>query len=152
VTVVSPLIERALPGERLVEIPLPSESAAGEDVRNLKLTVIERSLTVSLTGAAFFEQEETTKQYKMLYKEKPQLTVTIRANGETLKTLPLTQSHLFEFTGLERGQEYEITLRSGRVMMDLRHETQTTLKVIATDTNPFLRVVLPLKGKQKTSI
>ena len=101
------------------------EITGKSDITDLKLTTIQQSQTVSVAGSVFFEGEESPKEHKRLYKEKPKLAVTIRAKSdsedEIQKVVQLTESHLFEFQGLIRGQEYEITAKSSKQMIDLRH-------------------------------
>lgn len=74
-TVDSEQVARTMPDSKLVEVTDKS------DIYDLVLTAIQKSPTVSISGSAFFEGEESTKMYKQLYKEKPLLQLTIQAKG-----------------------------------------------------------------------
>ena len=60
-------------------------------------------------------------------------------NQQPSKKLPasftqqLPSSHLFEFVGLKRGQDYELTVKSLKSALDTRHESQTTMTIKAAD-------------------
>jgi len=56
---------------------------------------------------------------------------------------------LFEFSELTRGQEYEITVKSSKLMVDRRHETSVTMTVTASgdDQASFTKIIVPLRNK-----
>ena len=71
-----------MPGEKLVMIELPTADIPNPDVIDLRFSAIEKSSTVSISGMAFFEGEETVKNHKKLYKEMPLLSIILNeVNG-----------------------------------------------------------------------
>ena len=57
------------------------------DVNDLKFVTIERPDTFSITGAAFFEGEESVKQNKSLYVDMPLLNVALHEQGNIIAKL-----------------------------------------------------------------
>ena len=106
---------------------------------------------MTVSGSAFFESEETTKVFKSLYKEAPMLTVYLHESGQSqpIKSMPLPVSHLFEFKDVPRGKPYDIVVKSGKPMVDRRHETQATVTLEAGQTNDdsFTKIIVPIKGR-----
>ena len=83
-------LSRVFPSNVPIEIAEPTESEPYPDVFGVRFTGIEQPSKVNVVGSAFFEREETTKQYKMLYRESPKLTATLYnhpSDGKPLKTL-----------------------------------------------------------------
>ena len=104
---------------------------------------------MSIAGTVFFEGEDTVKVNKMLYKENPLITVELyqKGNSKVMKTLSLPISHLFEFDGLMRGITYELVFKSGKPMVDMRHESTFTHLVESPDDDVFVKAIIPLRGK-----
>ena len=143
-------MSRVFPSNLPITIAQPSENQPYPDVHGINFTGIEQPNKITIAGSAFFEGEETPKQYKMLYKESPKLTATLfkhPMNDKPLKTVQVAASHTFEFTGLERDAQYEIHIKSMKSYMDTRHEQQTKIVITAAENLPFPKIILPLKGK-----
>jgi len=115
---------RIFPSEIPVTIPQPTKGEPYPDVHGIRFNGIEHSKSVSFVGSAFFEGEESAKDYKMLYRETPKLTATLYAyQDETpIKTVQLPATHLIEFSGLDWGKLYEVEIKSTRSYMDTRHD------------------------------
>lgn len=64
ISVESAQIDRALPVEKVVIIAPPSETNPNSDITNLRFAAIEKPKSVSISGVAFFEDEETVKKNK----------------------------------------------------------------------------------------
>ena len=82
ISVESTEIERALPGEKLIALE------AKADITDIRFSAIPKDSAVSITGAAFFEGEETVKVHRALYKELPKISVSLyeRVNGVNAKS------------------------------------------------------------------
>ena len=62
--------------------------------------------------------------------------------------MKLPESHLFEFSGLASGTDYELVIKSNKLMVDRRHEAVVTVPVDAVDDfDTFVKVIMPLRGK-----
>lgn len=131
-TVESTAVDRSLPGSQEVTIQAPSANQPNSDVTDLRFVAIERAKTMSVAGSAFFEGEESSKEYKALYKEVPLLTVTLYKSGSLVRSIQLPVSHLFEFKDVPRGTDYELVVKSNKPMVDRRHETQVTIPLEGT--------------------
>ena len=127
-------------------IASPTKDDPNSDILDLRFSAIEKQKSISISGVAFFEGEESPEKHKSLYKEMPHLSVSLFEVGNSVPLKVLSQlpvSHLFEFNGLSRSAEYEIVVKSSRTMVDRRHETSATVRV--EDFNNFLKVIVPLR-------
>ena len=132
-TVESDLVERVLPRSKTIGIEVPSNENPEPDVFNIRFNSIEKSPNIDISGSVFFEEDETPAQLKTLYKEDPNVSISIYEKGRTagppLKYQALPISHYFEFSNMPRGREYEIVLRASRPMVDRRHVSEVTYAV-----------------------
>ena len=71
ISVESTEVERVLPGEKLITLE------AKADITDIRFSAIPKGSAVSITGAAFFEGEETVKVHRTLYKELPKISVSL---------------------------------------------------------------------------
>ena len=148
ISVESSLLARTLPDTREITIDHPNEENQEPDVFDIRFASIERSAYVDISGSVFFEGEETTAQLETLYKEDPNVSIAIYDKGKTagspLKSQSLPISHYFEFSGMQRGRDYEIVFRADRPIVDRRHLSDVTYVVEAKESS-FTRHLIPLR-------
>lgn len=100
-------LERSLP--KKIDIQMPQ---VGADLTGINFMVLlARSL--SLAGSIHYEGQTTKAQYRGLYREKPNIKVSLSLLESGIQTvIDLTESHLFEFGDLKRGADYELIVTS----------------------------------------